>query len=175
MESVISDIDDKLLKSSLDGDLEGVVNALAQGGSIGMRNPQGFTPLLAAAQKGHTDICRLLLAHSCNVNEVQLKTKDTALHFAAVQGNEILVDALLSWEAIVNPQNHGGLTPLNVACQEGHLACVLALLKAGASVSLPIINGSLPIHAAAVQNRVEIVRTLLDYGCSPDMVSCELL
>ena len=53
----------KLYNSSVDGDLEGVVDALAQGGRVSMRNPQGFTPLSAAAQKGNTGICGLLLIH----------------------------------------------------------------------------------------------------------------
>ena len=69
----------KLYYSSSLGDLEGVVDALAQGGRVAMRSPQGFTPLLAAAQNGHTDICGLLLGHGSDVNEVQLKSKQTAL------------------------------------------------------------------------------------------------
>ena len=171
MESV-NNIDVKLYNSSLRGDLEGVVDALAQGGRVAMRNPQGFTPLLAAAQYGHTDICGLLLAHGSDVNEVELKTKATALHQAAAGGHEAVVEALLSWGAIVDPQDRNGLTPLYFACQAGHLSCVLPLLKARARVCLPNNNGFLPIHIAAEKNRVEIVRALLDYGCSPDMVSC---
>ena len=170
MESV-NNIDMKLLGFSFRGDLEGVVDALAQGGRVAARN-RGFTPLLVAAQAGHADICGLLLAHGSDVNEVTLKTKHTALHDAAAIGHEAVVEALLSWGAIVDPQDHAGMTPLYLACQEGHLACVLALLKAGASLSMPDIGGNLPIHVAAQHNRVEIVRTLLDYGCSPDIVSC---
>ena len=158
--------------SSLSGDFEGVVDALAQGGRVAMRNHEGFTPLLAAAQNGHTDICGLLLAHGSDVNEVDLKNKGTALHDAALGGHEAVIEALLSWGAIVEAQDHVGMIPLQAACQEGHLACVLALLKAGASVSMPDNNGNLPIHMAATHNRVEIVRTLLGYGCSLDMVSC---
>ena len=128
--------------------------------------------MLAAAQNGHTDMCRLLLANGSDINEVQLKNKFTALHKAALRDHEALVEALLSWGAIVDPQDHGGCTPLFAACQEGHLACVLVLLKAGASVSMPNNDGSLPIHVAGNRNRVEIVRALLDHGCSLDMVSC---
>ena len=163
--------DAKLFNSSVSGDLEGVLDALARGGRVAMRNPQGATPLLAAAQNGHTDICGLLLAHGSNVNEMEPESKMTALHTAAIRGHKAVVEALLSWGAIVDPQNHGGRTPLFAACQEGHLACLLALLKAGASVSMPNNHGDLPIYFAAQENRVEIVTTLLDYGCSPDMVS----
>ena len=167
-----NNIDIQLYNSSSDGDLEGLVYALAQGGRVTMRTPQGATPLLKAAQKGHTDICGLLLAHGSDVNEMGLKTKMTALHNAALLGHKAVIEALLSWGAIVDPKDHTGWTPIYFACQDGHLDCVLALLKAGASVSVPDNHGGLPIHMAAQQNRVEIVRALLDYGCSPDMVSC---
>ena len=70
-----------------------------------------------------------------------------------------------------NPQDNIGWKPLHHACQEGHLLCVLTLLKAGASLTLPNNQGTLPIHVAAKDNRVEVVRTLLEHGCIPDMVS----
>ena len=171
MESV-NNIDVRLFNYSLRGDLEGVVDALAQGGRVAYRSSQGVTPLLAAADKGHTDICGLLLKHGSDVNEMEPQTKTTALHQAALRGYEAVVEALLSWGVIVDPQDHRGLTPLYGACQEGHLACVLALLKAGASLSVPDNVVNLPIHIAAQKNRVEIVKTLLDHGCSPDVVSC---
>ena len=170
MESV-KDVDAKLFNASHRGHLEEVVEALGQGGSVAVRG-QGATPLLVAAQWGHTDICCILLARGSDVNEMELKTKHTALHKAARAGHEALVEVLLSRGAIVDPREYTGATPLHGACQGGHLACVLTLLKAGASVSVPGVTGHLPIHIAAQHNRVETVRTLLDHGCSPDMVSC---
>ena len=168
-------LDHMLFSSSFDGDLEGVMAALAQGGRVAMRNPEGATPLLAAAQNGHTDICGILLAHGSNVNEVMPDTTDTALHIASIRGHNASVDALISWGADVSALNHAGWTPLHLACQEGHLLCVLTLLKAGASLSLPNNHdGGLPIHPAAQYNRMEIVKILLEHGCSPDMVSWQL-
>ena len=172
MES-ISSSDEKLYNSSASGDIEGVISALAQGGRVTVRSPDGFTPLLIAALEGggHTDICGLLLAHGSNVNEADSDTKHTALFYAAVKGHNAVVEALLSWGAEVNQQDYLGSTPLHFACQEDHLLCVLTLLKAGASLTLPNSQGTLPIHAAALHNRVEVVRTLVEHGCSPDMVS----
>ena len=166
----INEFDVKLFISSRDGDLEGVMAALAQGGRVAVMNQQGFTPLLTAAQKGHTDICGLLLAYGSDGNEMDPDKKSTALHEAALRGHVALVEALLSWRAAVDLENHVGFTPLHAACQEGHLPCVLALLKAGPSPTLPGSDGSIAIHAAAARNKVEVVRTLLEHGCHPDMV-----
>ena len=160
-----------LYDSAVCGNLEGAKAALTNGGRVGWRSYQGFTPLLSAAAKGHTDICRLLLVHSSNVNEMDPNAKQSALHNAAIKGHQAVVEALLSWGAALDQQDDGGYTPLFVACQEGHLPCVLTLLKAGASIPLPNNSGDLPIHAATEKNRVEIVRTLLELGCSPDAVS----
>ena len=88
MES-LNNIDKKLFDSSLYGDLEGVMFALAHGGGVAVRD-QGFTPLLVAAQYGHTDICGLLLAHGSNGNEVDPVNKSTALHDAACQEGRLI-------------------------------------------------------------------------------------
>ena len=165
-----NEFDVKLFNSSLDGDLKGVRAALVQGGNVAFRSPQGGTPLIAAAQKGHTDICDLLLAHGSDVNVMDPVTKATALHHATGRGHVAVVEALLSWRAAVDQQSRTGFTPLHAACHEGNLPCVLALLKAGASVTLPVRNGLIAIHIAAAENNVDVVRTLLEHGCHPDIV-----
>ena len=145
--------------------------ALAQGGRTTWRSPDGGTPLLVAAQNGHTAICCLLLACGSNVNEEDPDTGHTALHSAAYKGNKALVEVLLSRGATANKREVAGATPIYLACQQGHLDCVRTLLKAGACISLPINNGTMPIHVAAQNERKEIVKILLEHGCSPDMVS----
>ena len=135
--------DAKLVISTLNGDVEGVMAALAQGGRVTIKQaPHGFTPLLSAADDGYSEICGLLLAHSSGENEMLPNTKRTALHNAAVNGYAASVEALLSWPGVeVDLEDYAGVTPLAAACQEGHLACVSLLLKAGATK-----NGALPIH-----------------------------
>ena len=133
--------DIKLYSSSENGDTEGVIVALAQGGRVTVRSPQGVTPLQIAALMGHTDICGLLLAHGSNVNEVVPVIKHTALHSASLTGHNASVELLLSSGAEVDPQDDIGGTPLHLACKEGHLLCVQTLLKAGASLTLPHNEG----------------------------------
>ena len=84
MES-LSTWDAKLFNSSFDGDIEGVIAALAHGGRVTVRSPKGFTPLLFAANRGYTDICGLLLAHDSNVNEVHPDTSAESIVVSSVR------------------------------------------------------------------------------------------
>ena len=93
--------DEKLYNSSLHGDLEGVMAALAQGGRVAVRNSQGFTPLLAAAQNGHTDICGLLLENGSDVN-ARDRQGFTPLLAAAQNGHTDICGLLLAHGSDVN-------------------------------------------------------------------------
>ena len=81
-----NNIKEQLLNSSSDGDMEGVIAALEQGGRVTRRDRRKLTPLLAASQNGHTDICGILLAYGSDVNEMHPKSKQTALHLAGGKG-----------------------------------------------------------------------------------------
>ena len=181
MESDSSDIDwDKvLINSAVLGDWAWAWVALVNGGSVKRRKDGIWTPLIGAAMHGHTDLCWLLLAHGSQLEEREFGSENTALHEAAVLGHLSTITALLNWtpekaEMLVNLKNKSGYTPLTVACQGGHLDCVLALLKAGA-VPLPTNRGLWPTHVAAKLNNVAVVETLLDHGCDLELVGLSLV
>ena len=163
-------MDTALVDASADGEIDKVTILLAMGARVDARE-QGFTPLLVAAQFGHTEVCELLLANGSDLEEREPVTLQTALHQAAGRGQQSLLELLLSHKADVNSRNRIGSTPLHLASQEGHLASVVALLQAGADPLLPAIDGGLPIHAAASHNHPEVVRILIEQGgCSIDQV-----
>lgn len=168
MESV-NYFDAKLFNSSHLGDLEGVVDALAQGGRVAMRHPQGHTPLLVAARNGHTEICGLLLAHGSNVNEMEPEAKMTALHLAAGSGHQAVVEALLSWGAILDPQEHEGATPLLVAALKGHTDMCGLLLAHGSDVNqMDPTTKMTALHMAAFGGHEAVVKALLSWGAIVD-------
>ena len=81
------------------------------------------------------------------------------------EATRLLVEAPLSWGAIVDPQGQRVKTPLHLACQEGHLACVLALLKAfllskGADPDLMCNNGNTALVAAIQFQRLSTIDLL---------------
>ncbi|KAL5484164.1 hypothetical protein EMCRGX_G020615 [Ephydatia muelleri] len=93
-------------------------------------NRKGFTPLMIAVRNGFLDSTVSLLAAEANPNVQHMDTGNTALHYAANQGNVILVKALVAFGADFAIQNKEGKSPLDEACMasEGdHEACVKVL------------------------------------------------
>ena len=119
--------DVELFNSSHDGDLDGVMAALAKGGKVNDKSAEGATPLIVAAQKGHTDICGVLLAHGGNVNDQTSGPGGvTPLIVAAENGHAGICGLLLAYGSNVNGIRPDiKRTPLHYAAQRGHVAVVI--------------------------------------------------
>ncbi|XP_070292998.1 ankyrin-1-like [Salvelinus sp. IW2-2015] len=126
--------------------------------------------------------------------ETQTKKGNTALHIAALAGQEQVVAELVNYGANVNAQsqvrpqpvseetptplaeppaeeppattdNHTkGFTPLYMASQENHLEVVKFLLENGANQSLPTEDGFTPLAVALQQGHENVVALLINYG-----------
>jgi ankyrin repeat protein len=93
----------------------------------------------------------------------------TPLHWAASQGDVLVVVQLLEAGADVNKQDRRGSTALYMACTAGSTTCSEALIGAGANLSLcETVHGYHPIHAAAERGRPELLSLLLSNGASVD-------
>jgi len=93
----------------------------------------------------------------------------TALHWAAHWSNLEIVDQLLRAGADVDPVNDHGVTPLALACENGHAAIAGRLLDAGANPNAVLpVQGETVLMTAALAGSVEIVTMLLDRGAAVD-------
>ena len=88
-------MDTALVYASANGEIDKVTILLAMGARVDARE-QGFTPLLAAADSGHTDVCELLLQRGRANIEDTTPDGSTALNIAAGEGFERTVELLLS-------------------------------------------------------------------------------
>jgi hypothetical protein len=61
-------LDTQLLTACQNGDLASVAALLAKGAAVNARNEFELTPLIMAADKGNSDLMRLLLSHGADVN-----------------------------------------------------------------------------------------------------------
>lgn len=134
---------------------------LRKGASIDLGS-KGITPLLIAAEYGHTDVVKALLNKNASVLVINEKGT-TPLYAAAKYGHVDIVKALLSKNAPVNQARKDGLTPLFIAAKEGFVDVVNALLDKGASINMPC-QGKTPLYIAAQGNHEQVVKSLLENG-----------
>src|SRR6185503_10041078 len=131
--------------------------------SAGMNLP-GAEPFVEAVHRGDTARVRALLKDQPDL-EARDADGNTALHWAALNGNAGLVNDLLARGASPNATNQCGATPLLYAV--GNAESVRALLKSGAA---DVINNAsmfrtTPLIAAArYPESSEVVRLLLEHG-----------
>ena len=116
-----------------------------------------------AAQNGHTEIVKVLLADQ-RVAPNQAKTSGaTALLVAAQNGHTEIVKVLLA-DQRVNPNQAltSGATALLVAAQNGHIEVVKVLLaNQRTAPNQALTDGTTPLYIAAQNGHIEVVKTLL--------------
>ncbi|KAK7502012.1 hypothetical protein BaRGS_00006764 [Batillaria attramentaria] len=78
----------------------------------------------------------------------------TALHFAASQGNELIVKVLLDKGANPNMKDILGNTPMHLAAVTGHVPVVTLLLKAGTDIKAADRFGRTPLNLAKSRLRM---------------------
>jgi hypothetical protein len=95
------DVDQQLLNSSRNGDLEGVKAALAQGASVNSQGELGNTALNEAAEHGHINVIEYLLENEADMENVGGADK-TPLMNAAFGFHLECVQLLIQHGAILN-------------------------------------------------------------------------
>jgi len=131
------------------------------------KNSQGSPVLIVAANRGYSDLVRLLLERGANIN-ARRKDGDTALMVAIEEEHsEIACQLIRKGAAIDTTSRSGGMEfpLLSLAVMVGQSDVVEALLKAGAHANAPDSLGNTPLFGA---EKVEIARLLLDHGATLD-------
>ncbi|KAL3153955.1 hypothetical protein ABBQ32_013515 [Trebouxia sp. C0010 RCD-2024] len=118
---------------------------------------QGCTPLYLAAQGGHIDVLKLLLASGANAVGKSVGGR-TPLAAAATAET---VHELLSSGADIADKDQDGSTPLHAAAAWGHLDVLKALIEHGARVHTINLKGYTPLHMAALLGHLDAVKALL--------------
>lgn len=117
----------------------------------------GQTPLLRAADTGHTKCVRMLIGKGANVKHADNEGR-TALSLAAIEGHKVVAKFLLKNNADVNAQDKKGNTPLAFAAEKNHDAVVRFLLESGADADLPDEDEEIPFEKARDRHMDQIVQ-----------------
>lgn len=155
--------DNTLLHQAIkQGNLDAVESLLAKHANPNIQDKNGRTPLSYAAEKGHSDIIKALLATpNIQVDKADNKGR-TPLSYTAEKGRFDIIDTLLGAHASPNLPDVEGCTPLGYAAQKGHVGAVNALLKN--EQTLPDLrgeDGKTPLYHAAAKNHHHVVAALL--------------
>ncbi|XP_062897899.1 ankyrin repeat and death domain-containing protein 1A-like isoform X3 [Mobula hypostoma] len=119
----------------------------------------GKTPLLLAAESGHSDVLSLLCELGCDLQAVD-KESNSALHLATRRGHAELLSFLTS-AICSDAQNQDGLAPLHLASQAGHLSCVRTLLDSQCQINALSSRRQSALHVAVERRQPPIVELLL--------------
>ena len=169
-------------------DVEKILMAVAGGADPNLTDRHGMPLLAGAVAWEYPQVVTALLDAGADVNaKVTGKFSKvqgyTALHFAAITGNEDVAAVLLGRGAaidsmsVANPSGSVAATPLLVAAEKDHAAVVRTLIDAGADTNAKVtgefskVEGFTALHFAAFFGNEDAVAVLLGRGATIDSVS----
>jgi len=176
-----------LTEASIIGSAPIVEALLKAGADPNFKNQDGETPLMAAARSGKVDAAKALLAAGADINAKESWGGQSAIMWAAAQGQADMVKFLASKDASLNEHgkvnqwerkiiqeprpkdmNKGGFTPLLYAAREGCAACVQNLLTAGADPDSEDPDRETPLLLALENLHFDTAAVLIKGGADLD-------
>ncbi|KAL1416582.1 hypothetical protein MTO96_027802 [Rhipicephalus appendiculatus] len=148
-----------------------IVNRLLRSDAdVNITDHEGDSPLLAATRAGETDVVRQLLC----VGGADVNRGDCGfwcpLHEAAERGNLATLRCLVEHgrHTKLGVRDECRMTPIFVAAQNGHLACLEFLLREDTLIDRGAMDKATPLMIAAQKGHHECVELLLRYGADPN-------
>ena len=122
---------------------------------------------------------KLLLKHNADVNAGDICSR-TALHWAARNSHESVVELLLKNNADVNAEDYADQTALHSAAMNGHESVVELLLQNGANIEGRDRGGGTPLTNAIRSGSKAVINLLitrgakvkLDYSFNTEVYGC---
>ncbi|KAF4966549.1 hypothetical protein FSARC_5791 [Fusarium sarcochroum] len=124
------------------------------------------TPVALAAERGHNDVLRALLAAGAAV-ECPVPLMSSPLHIAAASRNLLACELLLRAGGYINARTEDGSTALSVAADLNSVEVVECLVSHGADPNRP--DYERPLHIAADWGNLEMVQVILSGRSFPQI------
>ncbi len=160
----VGPVDEELLSAARRGDLAPARARLDKGADVNAKTKRGWTALMWAAYRGHTDLMQLLIERGADVHTEDYFGTTAMLNAAWQRGNLASIELLLDNGADINAKNLYGVTALKMAVDRGELDLVRFLLDNGADVNARLKDGSTPLMWATIPGREEVAKLLLSRG-----------
>ncbi len=140
-----------------------------RGGWAASTPPEGAprTPLMWAAEGGHTDCVEYLIQNGAQLDLMDFKGR-AAFHLAAEGGHLEVMKRLVEAGQDVNQKDWTDRTPLMWAAGKGHTACVQYLLQNGARLDLKNRDGRTALELASQDKHHSTVELLQTAAGTPN-------
>jgi ankyrin repeat protein len=138
--------------------------ALLRGADANALDEFGEPVIVTAAKAKAWSSVRALAELRGTLLDATNKAGINALMYAALHGEQALVEFLVSRKAEVNKT---GWTPLHFAAANGHVDTIRFLLERHAYIDAESPNGTTPLMMAARQAHPTAIKLLLDEGADP--------
>ena len=136
--------------------------------TLNATEPNGLSPWLVAAWRGHTTALQWMLQQGTSIEAVSENDMGaTAAHLAICGGHFETLHFLLEHGACVDARDKQQCTPLIVASQYGEIMCAHLLLRHGADAQAVDENGDSALHWVAYKGHYEFVRLLVNGTPAP--------
>jgi ankyrin repeat protein len=123
--------------------------------------------LLKAVKAGESTQARVLLDGATDVNLPEADGM-TALHYAVLNNDLVIVTSLIEAGADVSTATRYGVTPIYLAAQNGSAAVLAVLIDAGADPNQLYREGETALMTAARTGDYDTVKVLLENGAKVD-------
>ena len=133
--------------------------------NIHLKANDGSNCLHIAAQKGHLNLCKVMIdKHKFDTN-VPNKLGLRALHCSALSGNYELVTYFADMGTDINIKTNDGYNCLHIAALEGHLnLCKVLIAKRKFDVNVVCKNGWTALHCSVKSGNYELVTYCANMG-----------
>lgn len=156
--------DGALIAATTEDDVPAMLRALAAGARFDAVDDRWRTPILLASSEA---ALRVLKDAGADVDAVVNGFGVTPLQWAAMEGREPRIRALLAAGARLEVRDGAGRTALHYAETDEEVAALL--LRAGADPDAFDIDGRTPLMEACAYGERRLAELLLDAGASPAM------
>ena len=132
----------------------------------------GSTPLMAAAEKGHTDCFETLMDSQADIFAQRSDGAD-ALYLATREGRKEIIELIVGTDKIkivcrdiINRPTYRERTAIFTAAFHGYLEIAKVLFANGANIDLQDLDNFTPLILAAHEGHLEFVKWLVGKGVS---------
>lgn len=122
------------------------------------------TELIEAVKDGDEPEVERLIEIDVDVNARDDNTGMSALHVAAQQGAQKILNMLIDAKAHLDIKDDQSSAALHMAAAYGHNNAVVSLCRAGAPIMLGDAVGNTPLHMAVQNSKQATVKNLLAFG-----------